>query len=96
LHRYAEVMLRMTDAQIEVRLLAGDTLIGFLKGVGARVHSAEALRARCLAAAAPPPRKKRKGAKGADGAEGGEAGEAAAATAETLRRHGGAVQAECS
>ena len=100
-----EVMERLTDQQIEVRLLAGDTLIGFLKGVGARVHSAEALRARCLAAAAPPPRKKRRAATAAaaadkDGGGGGEGGSGnggegagAAANAETLRRHGAVLGA---
>jgi hypothetical protein len=39
---------RLTDQQIEVRLLAGDTLTGFLKGVGATAHLAEALVRRCM------------------------------------------------
>jgi proteasome activator subunit 4 len=89
-----EVIARLTDSQIEVRLLAGDTLIGFLKGVGAVALSAETLRGRCLAAAAPPPRKKRRAAAataviavaapgaapGAAGAGGGVALEAGAET----------------
>ena len=54
-----ETFDRLCDAQIEVRSLARDTLVGFLKGVGAVSAAAAGVRARCLAAAAElPPRKR--------------------------------------
>ena len=54
-----ETFDRLRDAQVEVRSLARDTLVGFLKGVGMVSAAAAGVRARCLAAAAElPPRKR--------------------------------------
>ena len=47
-----ETFDRLRDAQVEVRSLARDTLVGFLKGVGMVSAAAAGVRARCLAAAA--------------------------------------------
>ena len=46
------VFLALTDAQIEVRLLAGESLIGFMRGVCVVNGAERALRARCLKAGA--------------------------------------------
>lgn len=54
-----ETFDRLCDAQIEVRSLARDTLVGFLKGVGTANAAAAGIRARCLAAAAEQPPRKR-------------------------------------
>ena len=54
-----ETFDRLCDAQIECGVLARDTLVGFLKGVGAVSAAAAGVRARCLAAAAElPPRRR--------------------------------------
>ena len=56
-----ETFDRLRDAQVEVRSLARDTLVGFLKGVGMVSAAAAGVRARCLAAAAElQPRKRRR------------------------------------
>ena len=83
------VLDRLVDQQIEVRLLAGDTLICFLRGAGARGNTAGALRARCLAAARPPSReRKKKRVADAPGGHREEEVDAAAEQKEALRRHG--------
>ena len=83
-----EVAARLTDSQIEVRTLASATLVGFLRGAGAAGGAADALRARCLAAAKTPPPKRRRGDGDGDGGGGGGGG---TNDADATRTHHGAV-----
>ena len=79
-----ETFAALCDVQIEVRTMARDTLIGFLKGVSAA--SASSIRDRCLNASKElPPRKRSRVGRGDDGNPGGVDGPDEDSKA---RRHG--------